>query len=448
MSDENSAGMSSRSWRATVPPHWEIKALKFCADLINERVNGADCSGRYVGLEHIESKTGQFVQDIEGLQESAESVVSIFCADDVLFGKLRPYLAKCVVADTDGVCSSELLVYRPVELMPKYLNYVMLLDYFISEVSGSVYGAKMPRANSSFIGRIDVPQPPRGEQQVIVAYLDTELERINRLIAAKKELLEHLQDFQRATFISELVALSQVAVGKPDVRVPWLPYVPTEWKRCKIKHVVVHFDQGISPQCESRQPEDGEWGVLKVGCINTGVFNPSESKALPPQINPIPQITVERGDLVISRANTRDLIGRCAVVHQDFPNLMLSDKHYRIKFDLDRCYPEFIRLWLWAPWARARIEERANGASPSMLNIDRKTIREMDLVLPRVEDQISLIERVSLRTEGVRHLQRHAEREIALLQELRTSTITDAVFGQISTEHSIMAGRKTKRVAA
>jgi type I restriction enzyme S subunit len=409
----------------------------------------------FLPMEAI-GRNGELRLDQTKTSAEAENGYTYFENGDITIAKITPCFENGKGAVMTGLVggagfgTTELIVLRPEDgVVPKFLYYLTQSTHFRLPGEAAMLGAGgQKRVPDLYVKDFEMVWPSKKVQSDVVTFLDTETTRIDMLVAAKQELLEHLKQLQRAAFLSELVSSSQAAPGTVDARLPWLRNVPATWTRCKLKHVVVHFDQGISPQCESRQPEDGEWGVLKVGCINTGFFNPSESKALPPEISPVPEITVERGDLVISRANTRDLIGRCAVVHQDFPNLMLSDKHYRIKLDLDRCYPEFVRLWLWAPWARARIEERANGASPSMLNIDRKTIREMDLVLPRVEDQIGLIERVSLRTEGVRHLQRHAEREIALLQELRTSTITDAVFGQVSTEHISVARRNTKRVAA
>lgn len=276
-----------------------------------------------------------------------------------------------------------------------------------------------------------VPCPPVGVQIAIASYLDAETARIDGLIAAKRELRNTLDGFARSTFLAEVTALAMLLPGKPDGRLPWIPYIPLTWTRCKVKHLVLHFDQGVSPQCESRPPDEGEWGVLKAGCINSGTFNPMESKALPPEIPSLPEVTVCEGDLIISRANTQDLVGRSAVAIQNYPRLMLSDKLYRLKVDTGRCVPEFVRRTMWVSAVRSRIEERATGASPSMLNIDRRTILELDLVLPPVKDQLALLEKVDERAGAIAELIKHVDQELALLIQLRSSTITDAVLGRI-----------------
>ena len=75
------------------------------------------------------------------------SVFQGLLAEDILFGTLRPYLAKAVLADRDGQCSTEFLVLTPVEYHGTYLLYLLLTPGFVSLVDSSTYGAKMPRAN-------------------------------------------------------------------------------------------------------------------------------------------------------------------------------------------------------------------------------------------------------------------------------------------------------------
>ena len=92
----------------------------------------------------------------------------------------------------------------------------------------------------------------------------------------------------------------------------------------RIRHLVSTIEQGWSPQCENFPVEaPDEWGVLKVGCVNGGFYRPSENKKLPLELAPMPAYALKRGDLLISRANTRELVGSAAVVQRDFNNLLL-----------------------------------------------------------------------------------------------------------------------------
>ena len=240
-----------------------------------------------------------------------------------------------------------------------------------------------------------------------------------------------LREARNAVFSTLLLEAAADLPGDASIRHPWLRKIPNRWTRLKIKHLVESLDQGISPQCESRQPNENEWGVLKVGCVNSGVFDPDESKALPSDIPPIESITLKQGDVLVSRANTKNLVGRAAMAERDYPRLMLSDKLYRFRVDTQRCEPAFLVSLLALSAVRARIEERATGASASMLNIDQRTILDLDVVLPPIEVQESIMVKARKEVSKLAMLEEHAHEEITLLKELRAATIADAVLGRI-----------------
>lgn len=418
-------------WLGDIPAHWQVEKVKFQASLRGEKSVGTN-GARYVGMEHVLSKVGKFNPVIEGTQDEAESTVNVFSKGDVLFGKLRPYLAKCVVADTDGVCSSEFLVLSPSdEVVPSYLNATMLIQEFIDAVNASTYGAKMPRADWGFIGQQRLPLPPRDEQQAIADYLDAETARIDTLIQEKDELIGLLREAQASAFASTILRVASSTVGVKCNRFTWLKTLPANWRIAKVKHLILSVDQGISPQCESHPPDEGEWGVLKVGCVNTGDFNPMESKALPNDIEPIESITLLKGDVLISRANTKNLVGRAAMADKDYPRLMLSDKHYRLRLDHNECLSQYLVFVLTHSAVRVHIEERATGASASMLNIDRRTIMDLDVPLPPLEVQDEIVREIQRDREALGLLITHTQEEIALLKELRSATIADSVLGRV-----------------
>src|SRR5689334_20112019 len=111
-------------WLGDVPTEWGRKRLKYCVDLINEKLDAPPEGTFYIGLENVESGTGKLIStetlnwpDIAGSQ---------FRSGDVLFGKLRPYLAKVLQVQENGICSSELLVLRPKTTSGRYLFYYLI----------------------------------------------------------------------------------------------------------------------------------------------------------------------------------------------------------------------------------------------------------------------------------------------------------------------------------
>ena len=200
---------SGIEWIGAIPEQWEVIKLKFCTDIINNKKDYADASDKYIGLEHIESETGRLLSHSN---EGADGTVNKFEKNMVLFGKLRPYLAKVINTSFDGVCSTELLVFKVKKnLIPKFLFYVMLSNRFIEQVNSSTYGVKMPRASPDFINSLPIGVPNKIEQNEIVNYLDSKISNINKTISKIQENIELLEEYKTSL-------IHHVVTGKIDVR--------------------------------------------------------------------------------------------------------------------------------------------------------------------------------------------------------------------------------------
>ncbi len=145
--------------------------------------------GKIYMLENIESWTGQILGTTEPENISGELIS--FKKGDVLFGKLRPYLAKIMLAFEEGSCSGEFLVLRhSKEMEPKFLFYKMITKEFINQVNAATYGAKMPRASWEILGNISIQLPALNEQKKIIEKLDRLTDKIAK---AKNKIYESVQ---------------------------------------------------------------------------------------------------------------------------------------------------------------------------------------------------------------------------------------------------------------
>ena len=201
---------SGIEWLGEVPAHWEVRRLKFCVQLTDQKIDAnREKPLPYVGLENIQSWTGKLLPIDPNVVPT--SVANRFGKGMTLFGKLRPYLAKACNPDFEGLCSTELLVFKSTGFDRRLLLYLLLTDGFIKVVDSSTYGAKMPRANWDFIGNCIVPVPPLKEQKQITAFLDKEKAKIDTLIKKCETAIELLKE-RRTALISAAVT------GKIDVR--------------------------------------------------------------------------------------------------------------------------------------------------------------------------------------------------------------------------------------
>ena len=159
---------SGIEWLGEIPAHWSAKRLKFVVPARISKLDTKPDNVAYVGLEHIESWTGRLL--LETQPESVDSVVSSFVRGDVLFGKLRPYLAKAARPDFDGVCTSEILSLRPTHgCFQSYVMYCLLNAPYIHWLDSMTYGTKMPRVSPDQVGSSRIPLPPEFEQRTIAA---------------------------------------------------------------------------------------------------------------------------------------------------------------------------------------------------------------------------------------------------------------------------------------
>lgn len=191
-------------WMQEVPDHWETRRLKACVTNVVSMTDRREPGDLYIALEHVESWTGKIVNMDSGT--TFESQAKRFRPDDVLFGKLRPYLAKSTRPGQAGICAGEFLVLRPKNdgLLPGYLEAFFRSKPVVDAIDASTFGAKMPRADWQFIGNMNFPLPPICEQRAIADYLDRETGRLDALAGRTRESVALLRE-RRAALISAAV---------------------------------------------------------------------------------------------------------------------------------------------------------------------------------------------------------------------------------------------------
>jgi type I restriction enzyme, S subunit len=219
---------TNATWIGKIPHHWETKKLKFVAPERSEKLSERPSKLPYVGLENIESWTGRINLDVQ--HDIVDSQVIRFQAGDVLLGKLRPYLAKVIKAEFEGVGTTELLSLRPNrDIIPSFLFYQLLNKQFVHLVAAMTYGAKMPRANWEQIGNIKFPIPNLSEQRAIATFLDHQTTKIDALIAKKKRLIELLQEKCTALISQAVTKGLNPDVPMKDSGIDWLGEIPAYW---------------------------------------------------------------------------------------------------------------------------------------------------------------------------------------------------------------------------
>lgn len=235
---------SGIKWIGNVPSNWKLSKIKY---MTTQR----ECVGKYspekdkfIGLENVIGFADRY---IETSTEYEVSIYDVCHKGDILFGRLRPYLAKILTVPFDGYCTGEFLVFDSFDGCKNYLKYVLLSKPFIDEVNLSTYGAKMPRANADFILNMYLPLPKIGEQEKIAGFLDSQCSEIDAISADIQKEIETLEQYKRSVITEAVTKGLNPDVEMKDSGVPWIGKMPASWTCIKGKYILKYIQKPVKP---------------------------------------------------------------------------------------------------------------------------------------------------------------------------------------------------------
>ena len=371
------------------------RRLKYVAPLVVKKVSFENLDRKYVGLEHIESWTGRILYD--DLTTLPEGTVSLFEPNDVLFGKLRPYLAKVSLVDFSGACSTEALVLRPkTNQWPPFVRYVLSNGEFIDDVNSSTFGAKMPRASWEFIGSRTVPVPDLPTQKAIADFLDRETARIDQLIEKKQRMISLLQPRWESLF----------HVGWED----------TSKERVRFKFIAIRSQRQI------RLEETDEFTPLGLYNRGRGYFKKTPSPGH--ELGDSTFFWVQEGDLILSGQFAWE--GAIALAGEDADGCVVSHR-YPVYVGTRGVLTAYLYAYFRTVNGQFLLDNCSRGAAGRNRPLNTNILeREKIPLLPR-----HIQEEVARLVEQERAIKNVVTASINLLREFRSALITAAVTGQI-----------------
>lgn len=317
------------------------------------------------------------------------------------------------------------------EFDPRFVYWALNSSAYWGWIESIAVRSTIQNVSAERYADYEIPAPPLEAQQRIARFLDEKTARIDALIAKKRALLERLAEKRRALITRAVIKGLNPAVPMRSSGIDWLGEIPAHWEVKRLRYSMTKIEQGWSPQCNNYPAEPGEWGVLKVGCVNGERYDETENKSLPSEIDPLMQYEVIDGDILVSRANTKELLGGAALVEHTQGRIIFSDKLYRLHLR-DGIDPKYIIGVLRSSLARFQYEREATGTSGSMQNIGQDTIKNLIHPLPPEPEQHQIgIWVAREKREGAR-LDEKQRAAISKLEEYRAALITAAVTGQIA----------------
>lgn len=387
--------------------------------LITQKASESDFK---VALEDIESWTGKLSKTESSVYEG-EGIA--FLPGDVLFGKLRPYLAKALTVESPGAAVGDFWVLRPVKYTPAFLTYLLLNKSFIDLVNGASYGSKMPRVSWDFGRNVLLPRPDMKSQIDVVSYLDRETAQIDVLIEKQQLLIETIAE-RRQALITNCVK-GGALTPRRDSGIPWMGSIPKDWSINKLKR-----NSYIKARVGWKGLTSDEFETSSFAYLVTGQDFTSRSVDFKMcyQIDQTryeddPYIQLREGDLLVTKDGS---IGKVAVVgHMDKPACLNSG------IFVVRPTSEYISDFLYWVLCSDVFKEfiKLTSSGSTILHLYQNVFQEFSFAFPDLESQRRIVEILEVETSRLDQLVEKAKSMVSVLQERRNALISAAITGKI-----------------
>ncbi len=419
---------SGVEWLGEVPAGWELVRLKYTVRMITQRATDQNSNSNYIGLENIESWTGRLIAGEDTLDPEGQS--GSFEPGDVLFGKLRPYLAKVHKATVDGMCSTEILVLRPKLVSQDYLFYYLLNSEFVKTVNSSTYGTKMPRANWGFIGNLLIPTISLHDQSTIAAFLDRETARIDALIQKKQRFIELLEEKRQAVISHAVTKGLDPDAEMKDSRVAWIGEVPKHWQLTRLKFLST-LQTGLT--LGKKYNEDQPLVIrpyLRVANVQEGYFdlNMVTEIRIPPE--DVTRYELQPGDVLMTEGGDYDKLGRGSVWEGQIPGCLHQNHIFAVRPSPSKLKSRFLA----AVTASSHGKNYFTSTSQQTTNLattNSTKLQSLPVPVPPIVEQEEIVAFIQNMNNTMRELVSGVESSIEKLREYRTALISAAVTGKI-----------------
>lgn len=393
---------SGVEWIGKVPEHWDVARIKRTAQIATDRCNTVPAGIPYIGLEDVESGSGQYKPTATTSRQSEDSTVGLFRAGDVLYGKLRPYLRKCITGPTDGACSTEFLVLKPASVSPAWLQNWLLTHDVTQQIETGCDGAKMPRADWEQVGSIPIPIPDKTEQDFILAALDRETARIDALIAKKTEFIELLK--------KKIAALASQPPDSPNLK----------WVR--LSHVCEVISHPVLQQPGS--------SYTKLGLFNRGrgIFKRDETDT--EDMGDSEFFWIKPGDLILSGQFAWE--GAVALANEEHAGCVVSHRFPVIRGRNNEALTEYLLAYFLTAHGDFVLNDCSRGSAGRNRPLNMNLLLGWKIPIPPMQIQREVERLVQLE----RRIGEKVSKSIDLLKKRRSALITAAVTGQIDLRES------------
>jgi type I restriction enzyme, S subunit len=352
---------------------WPAVPLQEVAEIERSSVKPEDIASgtSYLGLEHIQS--GGIILGCEEVEKGdLASNKFTFGPRHILYGKLRPYLAKIALPDFEGICSTDILPVLPTSRIDRvYLAHYLRQPSMVDYASSRSTGVNLPRLSPKSLAEFPIPLPPLEEQRRIAGILD-QADELRRL---RTRALDKLNALGQAIF--------HEMFGHRDGDIE-------PWEKTSLSELVLPEDR-INYGVVQPGPHDPNGvPIIRVADLANPLVDFDVIKRIAPNIDAeYGRSRLKGGEVLVGCVGS---IGTTVIAPPEFAGANVARAVARVPLDTSRCEPKFVAEQLRSQRVQNYFTKEVRLVAQPTLNI--KQIRETEIILPPKELQVAFVERV------------------------------------------------------
>ena len=403
---------SGIEWIGEIPESWRLSRLLWCMEEIKEKNNPI----RTTNVLSLTNKLGVVPYEEKGNQGNKAkddfTEYGLAFENTLVINSMNVLIGSVGISKYFGCVSPVYYVFKNTEYSElRFINYIFQTEQFQKELRNFANGILEIRLRISahdMLRRL-VPFPSLEEQQSIAAYLDAQCVHIDNVIEKTRASIEELKKI-RLSVISQHTYQDEFM------------YIPL--KRC-----ITQIDHGLSPS-PSDDSTGGNWKVLALSAVKNGRYIPDENKPICEELERCKRYKLELGDFLLTRANTRELVGQVCIVNEMSDEIIFSDLIFRIHFDESILISRYALFFLQSAFARQQIQRDAHGSNSTMVKITHKDIFNWYAKIPPISEQKEIAAYLDKKCAEIDALIAKKEQFLEELENYKKSMIYEYVTGK------------------
>lgn len=403
-------------WLTEVPTHWQTRTMRSLTTVSSERRENREATLLSVYREYgVIVKSSR--DDNHNVESEDLSNYKWVRTGDLVMNKMKMWQGSLGVSEFDGIVSPAYIVchINDENVNRRYLHMLLRSPRYKTYYNQFSYGIRVGQWDMHYedFKGLEVALPPREEQDQIVRYLNWQVSKINRLIAAKRKQIERIQEHLDKSIE---IMFDEIASSGNDS-------IP-------LGRHITSIESGTSVNSIMGTADNDSIGVLSTSCVYGNNFDLSQNKRVAPSDYGRVSCPVKKNTLIISRMNAPSLVGACGFSEKDDTRVYLPDRLWQVRFD-NALMPEYAWRYLSTKRIKSWFATIATGTSSSMKNITKPQLKSIQIPFLSLEKQAETVRRIKTLCDKCNAACHVFEESIMHLIDLRTCLISDVVTGQI-----------------